>query len=402
VTAAPEGTAAAAVPGGPALLAAAQGRFHSFVARLETLVNIDSGSRDATGVNAVADLVSGYAAECGMAVHRVPVEEPDGGPLGDALVARKRGAGGRRILLAAHLDTVFPRGTAAERPFSVDENCHARGPGVCDDIAGLLTGLAAVEVLDQVRFDGYGELVLLATPDEEIGSLGSRGLITGLGSEADVVLGLECARATGELVSGRKGVADIDVRLRGRAAHAGIEPGAGASAALAAARLALEIDRLNGRWEDVTVNVGVLRAGERANIVAADAVLRAEVRAMHIAHFDSAITALRRLTGGDVGTGVAATMTVEAPVPPWSATTGTEDLLAAAHEVGAQVGVDVRHVTTGGCGDVNLLAAYCSTALDGLGPVGGNDHSPQEYLELASVPPRVALLAGLISRAGSA
>ena len=108
-----------------------------------------------------------------------------------------------------------------------------------------------------------------------------------------MVLGLECARADGELVIGRKGVADVVVRLRGRAAHAGIEPGAGASAALAAARLALAFDGLN--HGDVTVNTGVLRAGEKANVVAASGELRAELRAREPAQFTAALARMRTL-----------------------------------------------------------------------------------------------------------
>ncbi|HXV92983.1 MAG TPA: M20/M25/M40 family metallo-hydrolase [Pseudonocardia sp.] len=400
MTATTNGAVTPGLPEGTALLAASWGRFHVFATRLEALTNIDSGSRDVEGLRLMADHVADYAAECGMTVTRVPTRDAEGEPLGEALVARKRGSGGRRVLLAAHLDTVFPAGTAAERPFSVDEHGHARGPGVCDDIGGLLAGITAIEVLDEAGFDDYGEIVLLATPDEEIGSIGSREIIARLGREADVVLALECARATGELVSGRKGVADVRVRLRGRAAHSGIEPGAGASAALGAARVAVEMDRLNDRWPDVTVNVGVLQAGERPNIVASEGELRAEVRAMDTAHFDAAIAALHEISARHCGPGVEATVTVEAPVPPWAPTAATEELLAAAVRVGEEVGVDVRHTLTGGCGDVNLLGAFCPAALDGLGPVGGRDHGPEEYLDLGSVPPRVALLAGLIARVG--
>ena len=95
-----------------------------------------------------------------------------------------------------------------------------------------------------------------------------------------------------------------------------------------------------------------------------------------------------------------ADLTVEAPVPPWRATAGTRRLLALATEVGAELGMAVQHVETGGCGDANLLAAHCDAVLDGLGPVGGGDHSDAEYLDLTTVPDRVALLAGLISRLG--
>jgi glutamate carboxypeptidase len=370
------------------LLAAASGRTGAYAKRLEELVSIDSGSGDRDGLRAMADRVAGFLDEAGMAVSLVPA----GGP--DAVVGRLRGTGHGRVLLVGHLDTVFPSGTAAARPFTVDASGRARGPGVCDDAGGLLAGVAAVEVLRDLGCSAFGEIVLLATPDEEIGSPGSRELLAEFGEWADVALGLECARADGALVSGRKGVADVAVRVIGRAAHAGTEPGAGVSAALAVARLALAVDRINGRWSDVTVNAGVLRAGERPNVVAAEGLLVAEVRAARTAHFDGALAAIRDLVAAET---VDATVTVEAPVPPWTATGGTHRLLARARRVGAGLGVDVRHTVTGGCGDANLLALHCDAVLDGLGPVGGNDHSSDEYLDLASVPSRVALLAGLIA-----
>ncbi len=375
------------------LVSAAQAHADAYVDRLGALVGIDSGSRDLDGLAAVAALVAGLLGGAGMAVARVPVA--DGGPLGDAVVGRLRGRGRRRVLLAAHLDTVFARGTAAARPFTVDAARVARGPGVCDDVGGLLAGIAAVEVLRELDHDGFGEIVLVATPDEEIGSPGSRPLLAALGADADAVLGLECARADGALVSGRKGVADVVVRLRGRAAHAGIDPGAGASAALAAARLALAFDALNAG--DVSVNTGVLRAGDRPNVVPASGELRAELRALDPARFAAALARMRELAAAAT---VPAEVAVEAPVPPWRATAGTRRLLALAREVGAEVGVDVRAVETGGCGDANLLAEHCDTVLDGLGPVGGGDHGPDEYLDLTTVPARVALLAGLLVRLG--
>lgn len=382
-----------------ALPAAAKARTDAFVDRLGDLVAIDSGSRDLAGLAAMAARVADLLAGAGMAVARVPVA--DGAPLGDAVVGRLRGRGRRRVLLAGHLDTVFPRGTAAARPLTVDAAGIARGPGVCDDVGGVLAGIAAVEVLRELGHDGFGEIVLVATPDEEIGSPGSRPLLAELGAAADAVLGLECARADGALVAGRKGVADVVVSLRGRAAHAGIEPGAGASAALAAARLALAFDELDAG--DVTVNVGVLRAGDRPNVVPASGELRAELRALDPVEFDAALERMRRLAAGGAvtaGGGVTADLRVEAPVPPWHATAGTHRLLALAREVGAQVGVDVRAVVTGGCGDANLLARHCDTVLDGLGPVGGGDHGEAEYLDLTTVPARVALLAGLLMRIG--
>ncbi|BCJ75786.1 peptidase M20 [Catellatospora sp. IY07-71] len=374
-----------------ALRAAAQARYPAFLARLAELVEVDCGSRQVHGLRKVAARFAGYAAEAGTRVDVVPVSDDDGAALGDAVIARKAGRGGSRILLAAHLDTVFPPGTAAARPLTVDgATARAYGPGVCDDKGGLLAGLAAVEVLAQLDADRYGEIVLVATPDEEIGSVGSRPLLAELAAQADAILCLECARDNGDLVSARKGVADVEIDLHGRAAHAGIEPERGANAALAAAHLTVALQGIDG------VNVGVLHAGTRPNVVADRARLVVDVRAAEPAAYEAALADIARLAGTPLVAGVTATVRVVAPTPPWLGGTGTAALLRAAEKVGAGLGLTVTHAATGGCADANLLAASGAPVLDGLGPVGGGDHGPDEWLDLGSVVPRVALLAGLI------
>ncbi|SCL72019.1 M20/M25/M40 family metallo-hydrolase [Micromonospora chersina] len=377
------------------LLTAAGDRLAAYHDRLAQLVAVDSGSRQVDGLRAAADLVQTWCLAAGMAVEREPVTDPAGTPLGDVLIARRRGAGSRRILLAGHLDTVFPPGTAAARPFRIHDG-RAYGPGVSDDKGGLLAGLAAVEVLAALNLDGYGELVLVCTPDEEIGSPGSRPLLRTLGAEADVALCLECARDNGDLVSARKGVADLEVTLRGRAAHAGIEPERGANALLAAARLTVALDQLNGRWPGVTVNVGLLEAGGRPNVVADHARMLVDLRAWHTGEYEAALAEIRRLVAAPSVSGVRGELAVHAPTPPWEPGEGGHRLTELAAKVGAGIGVPVSHTATGGCADANLLAEAGAAVLDGLGPIGGADHSPHEWLDLDSVVPRVALLAGLV------
>ncbi|GAA3247982.1 M20 family metallopeptidase [Dactylosporangium siamense] len=377
---------------------AAEARYPSYVERLGRLVNIDSGSRDLAGLREVATQVAAWCTDAGLSTHLVPVHDAAVTPLGDAVVARVRGAGTRRILLAGHLDTVFAAGTAAARPFRID-GTRATGPGVCDDKGGVLAGLCAVETLLDLGRTGFGELILVATPDEEIGSIGSRALLGRLAADADVALCLECARENGDLVSARKGVADVELVLRGRAAHAGIEPERGANAALAAARLTIALQELNGRWPSVTVNVGVLQAGQRANVVADQARLVVDLRADRVGAFDEALAAVEALSRRSFVDGVTVELAVHAPTPPWERSAATQRLVDLAGKVGAAIGVEVRDAATGGCADANLFAAAGVAVLDGLGPVGGNDHSSDEWLDLGSVPERVALLAGLVDAA---
>ncbi|MEV7375324.1 M20/M25/M40 family metallo-hydrolase [Streptomyces sp. NPDC090301] len=191
------------------------------------------------------------------------------------------------------MDTVFDDGTAADRPFHMN-GTTAYGPGVSDDKGGLLAGLTALEILHEASVEDFGELVFLATPDEEIGSQVSRPVIERTARGMHCGVGLECARENGDLVFARKGVADFRLTVTGRAAHAGIEPERGANAALAAAHLTVELQGLNGLWDDVTVNVGVVRAGTRPNIVCAEAELHIEVRAATSADMRRATEAIHR------------------------------------------------------------------------------------------------------------
>ncbi|MDH6137770.1 glutamate carboxypeptidase [Kitasatospora sp. MAA4] len=389
-----------------ALLPLAQARYPQYLADLAELVAVDSGSYSPGGVNRVGDWVAVRLRTLGFTVERIVLPLAHGRPVGDVVLARRTGAlpaeaGGRRILLVAHLDTVFEDGTAAQRPFHLD-GAIGHGPGVSDDKGGLLAGLCALEVLARAAADQYAELVFLATPDEEIGSPASRPVTESVAQDVDCALVLECARENGDLVIARKGIADYLITLHGRAAHSGIEPERGANAALAAAHLLVDLQALNGRWEGVTVNVGVIRGGTRANIVCPEAELRAEVRATTLAGLQLADAAVQALAARRTVEGTRAHVELLDLCPPMEDSPASRRMLAHAQAAGAELGLGFAAAATGGAGDGNLVSGSGVPTLDGLGPVGGADHTPQEWLDTATVPARVALLAALITRLGSA
>ncbi|MFF7715981.1 M20/M25/M40 family metallo-hydrolase [Streptomyces sp. NPDC007988] len=392
------------------LLGPARSRLPHYLYDLAELVAIDSGSYSPDGVNAVADWVQARLTSLGFAVERIRPPAAAGAPMdalrtGDVLVARKAGRlaeadGGRRILLAAHMDTVFEDGTAAERPFTLD-GTHAHGPGVSDDKGGLLAGLTALELLQEQGTSEYAELAFLATSDEEIGSPVSRRITEDVARDMHYALGLECARENGDLVVARKGVADFRLTVTGRAAHAGIEPERGANAALAAAHLVVALQALNGRWDGVTVNVGVVRAGHRPNIVCPEAELRLEVRAATAADVRKVRRAIEDAAACPAVPGTTVTVEQLDDCPPMEATAASHRMLAVAQQAAAALGFTLGATATGGVGDANLIAGTGVPVLDGLGPVGGADHSPQEWLDTATVPERIALLASLITALGN-
>jgi len=380
----------------------AQDHLAAYLADLETLVNVDCGTYLADGVNAVADLMHTRFEDAGWTVERRPHRPEGGAPrLGDVLVARLRGDrpatdGGRRVLLVGHMDTVFPEGTVAERPYRADGD-RAFGPGVSDMKGGLLAGLHAMSCLQQAGFDGFDSVTYVCNPDEEIGSPFSGPTIREMAANADACFVLEGARENGDIVSARKGVADIRVVFDGRAAHAGVEPQRGRSATLQAAHTTIGLHELNGRWEGVTVNVGVIRGGTRPNVVAERCELEVDLRASTQATFDEAFDEVRRVATRILVPDVTAEFTGRAGFPPMEKTEGTARLAERAIAIARELGFGLSDAATGGASDANPVAGMGVPVLDGLGPIGGDDHSPTEWLDLTSVAPRVALLASLIA-----
>jgi glutamate carboxypeptidase len=373
-------------------------RLPRFLAELETMVNVDCGSYTPDGVNRIADLVTDALRAAGAEIERIPHRTDDGAPpLGDLVIGRLAGEG-PRILLIGHMDTVFDPGTAAERPFRVDGD-RALGPGVTDMKAGLLAGLHAIAALHEAGV--RPAITFVANPDEEIGSPFSTPHIRRLAPEHDAVLVLECARANGDIVSARKGIADYHLTLVGRAAHAGVEPEKGRSAILEAAHQVVALHALNGRWPTVTVNAGVIHGGTRPNVVAERCELQVDLRAATAEAFDSAAAEVARLAAEPTVADVRIDLRRIASHPPMEKTEASGRLVAHAVAIAGELGFALRAAATGGASDANTTAALGIPTIDGLGPVGGDDHSVDEWLDLTSVAPRITLLAALIARIGS-
>lgn len=380
------------------LLELAGSRYEMFVAELERMVNVDCGSFSVSGVNEIADLCEARMRDRGFEVDRRPHAPADGEPqLGDLVIGTIEGAGGPNVLLVGHMDTVFDDGTVAERPFRVDGDL-ARGPGVSDMKGGLLTGFHAVEVLQDAGFDRFGRITYVCNPDEEIGSPMSGSVIRELAPEHDAAFVLEGARANGDIVSARKGITDYTMEFVGRAAHAGVEPEKGANAVLAAAHATIALQALNGRWPGVTVNVGVARGGTRTNVVPERCQLQVDLRSPELVTLEQAEAEIERLCSDHGVEGVTARVHGNGWHRPMEKGEGGARLAALAIEIATELGFELRDAATGGASDANTTSAAGTPTIDGLGPIGGDDHAPAEWLDLTSVVPRVALLAGLISR----
>jgi glutamate carboxypeptidase len=376
----------------------ARSRSDEFVAALEQMVNVDCGSYSRAGVNRIADLCEQRFKDGGWKVERRSHVPEDGRPqLGDLVIGALEGSGGADLLLVGHMDTVFDDGTVAARPFRVD-GTTARGPGVSDMKGGLLTGFFAMEILQASGFDRFGTVTFVCNPDEEIGSPFSGPVIRALAPDHDAALVLEGARENGDIVSARKGITDYTLSVIGRAAHAGVEPEKGRNALLQAGHTIIALQGLNGRWPGVTVNVGVARGGTRTNVVPERCELQVDLRSPHAATLDEADAEVRRICSDTVVPDVTIQVEANGWHRPMEKGPGAERLVGVAKGVATELGFELRDAATGGASDANTTSAAGTPTIDGLGPIGGDDHAPGEWLDLESVPGRIALLAGIVAR----
>ncbi|MEO8463481.1 MAG: M20 family metallopeptidase [Chloroflexota bacterium] len=374
-----------------------------FLDELAQLCSIDCGSYSPSGVNQVADWVAGAFSTLGGSVERRP--DPSG-RYGDTVIGTFSGkvGAGPRILLIGHMDTVFPDGTVALRPFRVDDGI-ARGPGVTDMKGGLLAGihaLGALRALGGGRWDAlpFDEIVYVANPDEEIGSPSSTPHIREIAARADAAFVLECARANGDFVSSRKGIADLRLTIHGRAAHAGVEPDKGRNAIVAGARMVERIQSLNGRWASVTANVGVFQSGTRPNVIPDLAHLEVDVRGVTRQELEEAVAAIHLIASDPGVPDVTVDVEQMAGWLPMEKLERSGRLADHAVATAARLGFATIDVGTGGASDANTTSGMGVPSIDGLGPIGGRDHSPDEYLEVDSIVPRTTLVAGLLLATG--
>jgi len=345
---------------------------------LRELVEIESPTGD-TGE--LRERLAGELRTLGFAVERD----------GESLRAEQPGDGAP-LLLLAHLDTVWARGTLALMPWRV-EGGHAYGPGVYDMKGGIVVLLEALRRTASTR-----ALRVVLTADEEIGSPeGRRALAAAAVGGAAAALVVEPPDGDGHLKTARKGIGRFRYRVTGRPAHSST-PDRGASAIEELARLVLRLHALSEPERGVTLNVGVVGGGTRENVVAAEAFADVDVRVRTVADRDRLDAALHGLTAETWGTELE--LEGSWTRPPLERTEGSSLLFAAARRHGLELGLDLRETSSPGGSDGNLVGALGIPVLDGLGAVGGGAHAVDEHVVVASLEPRAELLARLLHDPG--
>jgi glutamate carboxypeptidase len=262
--------------------------------------------------------------------------------------------------------------------------------------AGLLTGIYAIGALQEVDFKDFDTLTYLCVSDEELDNRASIPLIRETVQGQNAVLTLEAARENGDIVTERKGNTVLWVTAHGRSAHAGVEPEKGRNAIMGLVRKLEQIEALAQPEKQITVNIGVINGGAMPNVVPDEARVAIDIRAFHQSQLDIVRHQIEAILDQPDNQSIRFTVAHDDASPPMPRTSSTERLEQQAQQVARELGFDVRGASTGGAADAAFAAAEGIPALDGLGPIGGLDHSPDEYILKSSIVPRTALLAGLI------
>jgi glutamate carboxypeptidase len=356
---------------------------------IAALVKAESPSDDKDAVDGCGRLVAARLEECGGRVSRIPQTAS-----GDHLRA-EWGMGDRQLLMLGHFDTVWSVGRLAAMPVR-EERGRLHGPGVFDMKAGISIGMQAIRALHATHAMPRCRIVMLLTTDEEIGSRTSRAIIEDEARRSSAVLVLEPSLPGGGVKTSRKGCGEYELIVHGKSAHAGIEPGSGAHAIR---ELALQIARLDGIQDierGVTLNVGVISGGTRANVVPDLARAAIDVRVPTTADAAAVDGAMRRLTPQLPGTSLELKGGIDRP--PLERTDSVVRLYQIARQVAAELGHALAEGSTGGGSDGNFTAALGVPTLDGLGATGDGAHALHEHVHISDLPWRAALIAGLLTR----
>ena len=357
---------------------------------LRPWVEIESPTFDAARVNAMLDHVARECALSGAAIERIA------GRMGFGDCVRARFAFGHAdrpgILIMGHLDTVHPVGTLGVLPWRREENrCY--GPGIFDMKGGNFIALEAVRMLQRLGLSPALPVTFLFTSDEEVGSPSTRDLIEAEAARHKYVLVPEPGRADCGVVTGRYAIARFDLKAIGRPSHAGARLKEGRSAIRIMADM---IPQIEGMTTDAcTFSVGVIRGGQWVNCVASVCDAEALSMAKRQADLDSGVERMLALTKGDDQSGrFIVTRGVTRPV--WEPNGKTMAMYETAKRLAAQLGIDLKHESSGGGSDANFTGALGIASLDGLGVCGAGAHTLQEHILVDSLPQRARLLTGLL------
>lgn len=407
----------AAMPSRPAdeaLRTRVQAELPAYLETLKTLVGMESGSRDLEGLAKLADHVAGRLRGAGMQVEVRPTRAPDfhpqlkGAQLGPMVYAKRNGSGTKKVLLIAHMDTVYPKGAGAKQPFRIDGD-RAYGLGIADDKQGVALILHVVDLLARTGFAGYAELGVLINGDEEVGSPGSGAFLTQLGSEYDAVFSFEgggsAATAGSDMVRlATSSIAIAEMKVTGKASHAGAAPELGRNALYELAHQMLKSRQFGDPAKGLQLNWTLANAGTSRNVIPAEASAIADARSLTNEDLDLLEAALKKSIEDKLIPDTKIELSFYRSRPAFVANAASRALAKHAVQVAGEVKLplSIRDRATGGGTDAAFAGLRPKGGvLESFGLRGAGAHSnDDEYVLVSNVVPRLYLATRMVMDVG--
>ncbi|SMP77910.1 M20/M25/M40 family metallo-hydrolase [Noviherbaspirillum suwonense] len=398
ITGASHGAVAAGV--NAPLLDAARKAEPAVIETLKSMVLIESGSSDAAGLARMADYTEGRLKALGMSTER---KQGTTGP-GSIVIGSLAGTGSKRLMLIAHMDTVYPTGTLATQPYKVEGN-RIYGPGIADDKGGIAVILHALQLLKDAGWRDYSKLTVAFNADEEIGSIGSGDLIASLGAEQDYVLSSEPSPAQPEIVLlGASGTGTVTLKVQGRSAHAGAAPELGRNALIELSHQLVQTRDVAKSVPGTQLNWTVSQAGQVRNQIPEAAVATGDMRLTVPDGFEKLEAALKEKVQNRLVPDTQTTVSIERGRPPFVASPAAREVAKKAQEIYGEIDRKLTLVdNTGGATDAGFAAkSGKAIVLESFGLGGAGYHARDEYIVTDTIVPRLYLMSRMLQEVAQA
>lgn len=377
------------------LLEKAEAEQKAYLATVQQLVDVDTGTGQAPGLKTVSAVLVERLKALGAEVTTSPANPS----AGDNIVGTLKGNGSKSFLLMVHYDTVFLPGTAAKRPFKV-EGERAYGPGVADAKGGVAMILHSLKLLQDQNFKDFGTLTVLFNPDEETGSSGSKQIIAELARQHDYVFSYEPPDKDAVTVA-TNGINGVFLDVKGKSSHAGSAPEAGRNAAMELAHQMLQLKDLGDPAKGTTVNWTLLKAGDKRNIIPSSASAEADMRYSDLSETDRVLADGQRIVQKKLIDGTEVALRLEKGRPPLAKNPGSDQLAKTAQALYGKIGRNIEPIAMRfgtDAGYAYVPGSAKPAVLETMGVVGAGLHADDEYIELSSIAPRLYLTVALIQQ----
>ena len=375
------------------LLAQAKAEQPAYLETVKQLVAVDTGTGQQAGLSTVSQMLVERLKALGAEVSSRPATPSSG----DNIVGTLKGQGSKDFLLMVHYDTVFAEGTAAERPFRIDDS-RAYGPGVADAKGGVAMILHALELLRDQQFDDYGTITVLFNPDEEMGSKGSKAIIAELARQHDYVFSYEPPDRDA-VTTATNGINAVMLEVRGKSSHAGLAPEDGRNAVMELAHQLTQLRDLGDADKGTTVNWTLVDGGEKRNIIPDQATAEADMRYSDLSETERVLADGRRIIENRLIDDTRVELRIDKGRPPLADNPGSRRLAETAQRLYGEIDQDIEPIAMRFGTDAGYAYVPDSdkpAVLETMGVVGAGLHSEDEYLELASIAPRLYLTTAMI------